>query len=70
MLLVALIECCLALRAYWENSSTLGGLLIDSSAAGCPLFKGAGSGPSRGDIPEPLRQGETDPAPAPPRAHC
>lgn len=34
------------------------------------LFKGAGSGPSRGDIPEPLRQGETDPAPAPPRPHC
>lgn len=34
------------------------------------LFKGPGSGPSRGDIPEPLRQGETDPAPAPPRAHC
>lgn len=34
------------------------------------LFKGAGSGPSRGDIPGPLRQGETDPAPAPPRAHC
>lgn len=61
MLLVVVIECCSALWAYWKNFDTLGGLVIDGSCCRMPLFKEVSSIPSRVDIPEPLRQGETDP---------